>query len=1450
MSRSSDKDPASDPMLPIVEEYLERLQRGEIVSTSEYCDQHPEQADEIRELFPTLAVMQELQPEPGGTCEDGEEDRELPQQIGDYRILAEIGRGGMGVVYEAEQESLGRRVALKVLPRNQHAAKNSKLRFQQEARAAAKMHHTNIVPVFEVGEDGTHVFYAMQLILGQSLDHVIEELKQAGSGTNVERLGQPASSAGAASSPAHELSALHDTLRDKLSESGSARHRKFYRSVAKIGLQVADALSFAHTRGVIHRDIKPSNLLLDGDGVVWVTDFGLAKVDDGGLTQTGDFLGTLRYMSPERFQGKCDVRADIYGLGITLYELVVQRPAFESTDRLQLIERINQSNPVRPRLIDPRIPRDLETILLKSIDKEPRRRYKSARLMEQDLQRFLNDEPIQARRSSLAEQAVRWARRNKAVATSLAALAVMAMVTIGVLFYSLKTTGVALRETKSFAARSLLTQADNAFDNRQFQSASILAAASIEIHPSAAATAKLQSARASSPARLKWTSPTFSDVSAIARSENGQFLAAASSGDDAIEIWDAATLQFAKRLEGHDDSIASLDIHPSESWLLSGSQDQSVRMWDLETGETIWTRSINAAAQSVAIDPSGRWAAAGGVHRGTAWVWDCESGKQIFRFEGDGSPVLVVTFDRQSHRLAAGFEDGKIRLWDLETTEPQATTLVCSGAVNSLAFFDDGRLVSGGLEGLSVWNVAESHAQPLLLAGDTEFTDVQTLALSAARDELVVGSQSGTIRYWKTSTLEEISSDHLNLGSPVTFLAFTSDDRHLLAGIENQGRGSVDQSLRLLSRRTGQPIAWTVGHVDRVRQLVFNASGSRLVSLAADHTIRVWKADGGDLIARITGHRGAIECIATSPDGSLLASSGADNTVRIWEVETARELTAPRTFESTVDGLAFDPSGEILATSTNDQIQYWRVEESKLVVADWKMIQLKEESLRERTLVFSPVGSLIACATTRGGIFLWSAETGERVADLRVGRTKPVLGIQFNSDGTKLAVHADDYQAFVYDLTDPKTPHKIATVHQNEMQSLAFSPSGDLLVSGGYDPTVILWDVSTGQQVCQIEGHHGGIDALAFSADGQTLASSSSGAVYAWKVNAGGRNLIHARTLSGKDAPWDNIDSLLITFEFDSSEERLLIKGHWADGYRAVLLNRKTGEQRMFKGGHGGSFDPKGRWIALCTSKGQLDLIALDSTARIPLPSDGRKMKSVVFNVDGSLLAGATEGDITIWDTEQRTARYSFPAHHGQRTHLAFHPTDPFRLASASDDGMIYLWDVSSDTPQRLRQFKGHSGRVSRISFSPDGRRLASGDYSAQPQALLWDVESGEVLTRFLGHTDRISDVAISPDGHWLATSSRDRTIRLWDAETGVEIRRFQDHIEDVHSVEFVANGKQLVSASGDGTLRFRDVRTDDPVGLSREELEQKTGLRLDGELVKPIPKRAQWHVEPTHTAR
>ena len=488
MSASSDE---LSPVEVLVEEFLDRQQRGENPTIGEYCERHPELADELREVFEALAMVEELKPDSHdatGTFGSGlQTDGKRIEQVGDYRILREIGRGGMGVVYEAEQESLRRRVALKVLPRQAAGDEKSLIRFQREARAAARMHHTNIVPVFDVGEDEEHVYYAMQMIQGQALDLVIDDLKQlrtdhvtmrndgpkseilrrqteqqslaaslvtgefhqenyiAEAAEEGESIGQGPAAALAEGAPAAyaetvlQSGSTTSAVLPGQSELTSAESNRdaYFRSVAEIGLQTARALSYAHARGIIHRDIKPSNLILDSAGVVWVTDFGLAKTSDEAMTHTGDILGTIRYMSPERFKGECDVRADVYSLGLTLYELLALRPAFASPDRLRLIELVTSTEPPSPRTLDPRIPRDLETIILKSIDKDARRRYQSADELCDDLERFIQDEPIKARRISTIERFARWSRRNKALATSMAVAVVgLVAVTLMSAFYA------------------------------------------------------------------------------------------------------------------------------------------------------------------------------------------------------------------------------------------------------------------------------------------------------------------------------------------------------------------------------------------------------------------------------------------------------------------------------------------------------------------------------------------------------------------------------------------------------------------------------------------------------------------------------------------------------------------------------------------------------------------------------------------------------------------------------------------------------------------------------------------------------------------------------------------------------------------------------------------------------------------------------------------------------
>ena len=359
--------------------------------------------------------------EPTGPAGAAIADSLLAAMLGEYRIIREIGRGGMAVVYEAEQVPLGRKVALKVLPSTASLDPRQRQRFQVEAQAAALLHHEHIVPVFGIGCDqGVH-YYAMQFIEGRSLTEIIRSARPVAPGDGRE------------------------------ARSGSSTiSRQHFRLAAQLGLQASLALEHAHEIGVIHRDIKPSNLLIDNRGNLWVADFGLARLpqEDLDLTRTGDLIGTLRYMSPEQVRGErsvVDARTDIYSLGVTLYELVTLRAAFDACDRNVIQRRILDEEPASPRRIQPSIPRDLETIILKAMEKEPSARYRSARELADDLKRYLDDEPIQAKRPSLVDHAVKWSRRHRtAVVASLVALLITLAITITVLWEAKRRTDASL----------------------------------------------------------------------------------------------------------------------------------------------------------------------------------------------------------------------------------------------------------------------------------------------------------------------------------------------------------------------------------------------------------------------------------------------------------------------------------------------------------------------------------------------------------------------------------------------------------------------------------------------------------------------------------------------------------------------------------------------------------------------------------------------------------------------------------------------------------------------------------------------------------------------------------------------------------------------------------------------------------------------------------------------
>ena len=549
-----------DPVDVAADEFAERYRNGEYPSVTEYVQRFPEQAEELKELLPAVAMMEQLKQKEESRIDSFERQSAISglQQLGDFRIIREIGHGGMGVVYEAEQESLGRHVALKVLSPTTFDSPKSIRRFRREAETVGRLHHTNIVPVFGVGDEKGLHYYVMQLIEGEPLNEVVTGLRNRSEGRTVpsstpnisaehSEAGNPKCQQGTVSSNGSPSECLADasgflqpvpsevqiessiqaqqesegddefavTVRQtreelaKLSEpdfadavdkanarqadtkieSGSddsssanrpphetlqsATERlsallptcEYWNAVAGIGIQVSRALAYAHGHGVWHRDIKPSNLLIDRSGTVWLVDFGLARIaDDNELTQTGDLLGTLRYMSPEQVIGEFDHRSDVYSLGLTLYELLTFRPAHDASIRGRIIEQISEASPKSPRAINPAIPQDLETIILKATAHDAKDRYQTADELAEDLQRFIQGFPIKARPFSATEQLWRWARRNPALAWTTATTAILLVTVAALSTWGLVAAQNANRDLTEERGRTRL-EAERAEDN-------------------------------------------------------------------------------------------------------------------------------------------------------------------------------------------------------------------------------------------------------------------------------------------------------------------------------------------------------------------------------------------------------------------------------------------------------------------------------------------------------------------------------------------------------------------------------------------------------------------------------------------------------------------------------------------------------------------------------------------------------------------------------------------------------------------------------------------------------------------------------------------------------------------------------------------------------------------------------------------------------------------------
>ena len=1031
----SSADSDCDPLDVLVDDFVRRYRRGECPSIGEYAARHPELGDSIRRTFAAALVLEKvksdaLSPRSGAPSVAPDAP---PGRLGEYRIIREIARGGMGVVYEAEQETLGRRVALKVLYRAS-LSPAALQRFLREARATARLHHTNIVPLFAVGQEEQIHYYAMQFIDGQGLDAVIRGW----------------------------------------SEKSDLRNGwQRWETVASIGLQIAEALAYAHQNGILHRDVKPSNVMLAAEGKVWLTDFGLAKLQEQpDLTRETDAIGTLRYMAPEQLAGRCDARSDLFSAGLILYELLTLRPAYEAENRQQLVRQISDATPLPPRQVDRRIPLDLETVTLTAIAREPRDRYESAAALADDLRRFLDGRPIRARRTSAIERFKRWSRRNPALAAvSGSLLALLLALAIASSVAAERFHRLALREWRAGQDASAARN--------------VAEAALAQAYP----TDGLEAARRDNNGEAAlW----FAHAAALwpAGSEGRLLNSIRARTFSRAAVTPIAALRFP----GPSIELGSFD--PTGKYLLVHFSDP--RSPPIQRRYQIYQLASDAPLP-LPVDPdsiaSAAWNADGrmlalAATQGEVSLWDFPSLHHAATLRLKG-PATALFFSPNSDRLFVVSDAGVVNAYAISATSPQVLFSISSQASPQPVPVEQGTTIVAAHKSSLSWHDGKSGQK----LGEAALSGAPDWLASDLAGRYVAVGVADQVRIFDAHTRQEISAVS-NHRKDVRCAALSPDGSKLLCA-------SADRLPVVCDIASGRQLPIGLASIGPIQSALFAPDGQSFAAAGEDGLVRIWALPQVALPVRRVPVEGSNVSVRLDRTGRYVlptgvsASFGTLAATQVLDLASGQPAGARIAPGGSITCADFSPDGAHVATATTGRantVQFWQWKRGKSVGSPI-VLPAAPEGLR-----YNSIGSSVAVLCVDGQVLIIRAVDSSPVCSWRA---PPSQGFDKLVRGGAICFAPDDLSVLtwgsnVIEVRDARNGalRYPPLRHQDTCGDVRFSPDGKYLATAGWDKCVRVWEFATGKSVSPPLVHGDAVHRVEFVANGRQLLSGCMDGVF------------------------------------------------------------------------------------------------------------------------------------------------------------------------------------------------------------------------------------------------------------------------------------------------------------------------------------------------------------------